>query len=446
MRGRSITTMAVLTAAVALTTSACLGSSSNTNNSGSGGNATGGTAAGSTVEIMYAYGGGQDKGFRASLDPWAKSQGITIKYNSSDQFDKLIQTRVQGGDLPNIAVFPQPGIIKGFVAKNAVQPLDDIVDIAKVKSTMVTGFLDAASVNGKVYGIPISANVKSLYWYDKANFAAAGLTVPKTQDELYALMDKVKAMGKTPLCYGMESGGATGWPATDWIEDYVLQTAGIEVYDQWVAGTVKFSDAKLAPAFDIYQKMLTDDKNVFGGAKAAAANAFGTALNPMFAATNPSCFTGKQGNFITGADFFGKAGVTAANIDTKVGVFQTPSVSGQSPVLGGGDLLAVMKSDAATKAVAKYLTEDSTFGGPWAKTGTMLSPHKDFDVSNYPSQTLKDIATILQKATVFRFDGSDSMPAKVGAGTFWTEMVKWQSGQEDRATALTNIDNSWPAS
>ena len=107
--------MAVLTAAVALTTSACLGSSSNnTNNSGSGGNATGGTAAGSTVEIMYAYGGDQDKGFRASLDPWAKSQGITIKYNSSDQFDKLIQTRVQGGDLPNIAVFPQPGIIKGF--------------------------------------------------------------------------------------------------------------------------------------------------------------------------------------------------------------------------------------------------------------------------------------------------------------------------------------------
>ncbi len=445
MRGRSITKAAVVAAAVALTTAGCLGSSSNTNtNTGSTG-ATG-SAAGGTVEIMYAFGGDQDKGFRASLDPWAKSNNITIKYNSSDQFDKLIQTRVQGGDVPNIAIFPQPGIIKGFAAKSQVQALDGIVDIAKVKASMVPGVADAATVDGKVYGLPVSANVKSLYWYDKANFAAAGLTVPTTQDELVALMDKVKAAGKTPLCYGMESGGATGWPATDWIEDYVLQTGGTEVYDQWVAGTVKFADAKLDPAFDIYAKLLMDDKNVFGGVKAAAANGFGTALNPMFAAQNPGCYTGKQGNFITGADFFGKAGVTSANIDTKVGVFQTPSVKGDKPVLGGGDLLAVMKNDAATTAVAKYLTEDATFGGEWAKTGTMLSPHKAFDVNNYPSQTLKDIATILQGATVFRFDGSDSMPAAVGAGTFWKELVKAQSGQEDLATARKNIDASWPAS
>ena len=105
-----------------------------------------------------------------------------------------------------------------------------------------------------------------------------------------------------------------------------------------------------------------------------------------------------------------------------------------------------MKNDANTAKVAKYLTEDATFGGVWAKTGTMLSPHKSFDASNYPNQTLKDIAKILASATVFRFDGSDSMPAKVGAGSFWNDMVKWQSGQQDRATTLKNIDASWPAS
>ncbi len=434
--------LAIGAGAVALLTSGCLGTSSS--NTGTPG--TGDAAAGGTVEIMYAYGGDQDKGFRESLKAWAEKNGITIKYNSSDQFDKLIQTRVQGGDLPNIAIFPQPGIIKGFVAKGAVKPLDDIVDIAKVKDSMVPGLLDAASVNGKVYGIPVSANVKSLYWYDKANFSAAGLTVPKTHDELVAMMDKVKATGKTPLCYGMESGGATGWPATDWIEDYVLQTGGTALYDDWVNGKVKFADAKLDPAFKVYQDLLMSDANVFGGAKAAAANPFGTALNPMFAAQNPGCFTGKQGNFITGKDFFGKAGVTADNIDTKVGVFQTPSVSGESPVLGGGDLLAVMKNDANTAKVAKYLTEDPTFGGAWAKTGTMLSPHKSFDATNYPNQTLKDIAKILSGASVFRFDGSDSMPAAVGSGTFWKEMVKAQSGQEDLGTARKNIDASWPAS
>jgi alpha-glucoside transport system substrate-binding protein len=445
MRRSTFLKAATGAAAVALLTSGCLGSTTS-NTAATSGAAVTGDGAGGTVEIMYAFGGDQDKGFRASLDPWAKSHNITIKYNSSDQFDKLIQTRVQGGDLPNIAIFPQPGIIKGFVAKGKVVDLGTVVDIAKVKDSMVPGFLDAAAVDGKVYGIPVSANVKSLYWYDKANFAAAGLTVPKTQAELEALIEKVKASGKTPLCYGMESGGATGWPATDWIEDYVLQTGGTAVYDDWVAGKVKFSDAAIAPAFDIYEKLLLADANVLGGAKAAAANAFGTALNPMFAASNPGCFIGKQGNFITGADFFGKAGVTSANIDTKVGVFQTPSVKGQTPVLGGGDLLAVMKNDAATKAVAKYLTEDATFGAEWAKTGTMMSPHKSFNAANYPNQTIKDIAKILSSASVFRFDGSDSMPAKVGAGSFWTDMVKWQSGQQDRATTLKNIDASWPAS
>jgi len=441
MRRSTFLRAATGAAAIALLTSGCLGSSGG-NTSATGGS----TAAGGTVEIMYAFGGDQDKGFRESLKAFAEKEGITIKYNSSDQFDKLIQTRVQGGDLPNIAIFPQPGIIKGFVAKGKVVDLGTVVDVAKVKASMVPGFLDAAAVDGKVYGIPVSANVKSLYWYDKANFAAAGLTVPKTQADLDALMDKVKASGKTPLCYGMESGGATGWPATDWIEDYVLQTGGTAVYDDWVAGKVKFSDAAVAPAFDIYEKLLLSDANVLGGAKGAAANAFGTALNPMFATANPGCFIGKQGNFITGADFFGKAGVTAANIDTKVGVFQTPSVKGESPVLGGGDLLAVMKNDANTAKIAKYLTEDATFGSAWAKTGTMLSPHKSFDASNYPNQTLKDIAKILASATVFRFDGSDSMPAKVGAGSFWNDMVKWQSGQQDRATTLKNIDASWPAS
>ncbi len=445
MRSNTFVKAATGVGAVALLTSGCLGSTSSSTSAGSAAAVTG-DGAGGTVEIMYAFGGDQDKGFRASLDPWAKSKNITIKYNSSDQFDKLIQTRVQGGDLPNIAIFPQPGIIKGFVPKGKVVDLGTVVDTAKVKASMVPGLLDAAAVDGKIYGIPVSANVKSLYWYDKANFAAAGLTVPKTHDELLALMDKVKAAGKTPLCYGMESGGATGWPGTDWIEDYVLQTGGTQVFDDWVAGKVKFSDAAVAPAFDIYEKMLMNDANVLGGAKGAAANAFGTALNPMFSAQNPGCFIGKQGNFITGADFFGKAGVTSANIDSKVGVFQTPSVKGQTPVLGGGDLLAVMKNDAATKAVAKYLTEESTFGAEWAKTGTMLSPHKAFDAANYPNQTLKDIAKILSSASVFRFDGSDSMPAKVGSGSFWTDMVKWQSGQQDRATTLKNIDASWPAS
>lgn len=439
MHGFRIIKAAAVVGTVALATTGCLSS-----NESSSDGSTAATAK-KTVEIMFGFGGDQTQGFKDSLDPWAKSQGITIKYTQSSSFDTLIQTRVAGGSPPDIAAFPQPGILKGMASKGKLQALDTVLDVAKLKESYLPGFLEAGTLDGKLYGVPVSMNVKSLYWYDKANFAKAGYAVPKTHDELLALIDKVKADGKAPLCVGLEDGAATGWPGTDWIEDYVLQVASPEDYDAWVAGKLKFSDPKIKAAFDLYNKLVLTEGNVYGGRKSITATAFRTALNPMFK-TPPSCYLGKQGNFITQKGFFPDD--VFANLDTRVGVFVTPPVkAGNQPVLGGGDMIAMFtKNDTNVTKVMKYLAEDPTFGGPSAKTGAFLSPHKDFDASNYPNQTLKDIAEIAAKATIFRFDGSDQMPGKVGAGSFWKGMVAWTSDQQDDATTLKNIDDSWPPS
>lgn len=439
MHGQRIIKAVAVAGTVVLATTACLSS-----NEASSDGKTAATAK-KTVEIMFGFGNDQTKGFKDSLDPWAKTNGITIKYTQSASFDTQIQTRVAGGDLPDIAAYPQPGILKGMATKGKLQALDTVLDVPKIKESYLPGFLEAGSVDGKLYGVPVGMNVKSLYWYDKANFEKAGYTVPKTHDELLALIDKIKTDGKAPLCVGLESGGATGWPGTDWIEDYVLQVASPEDYDAWVAGTLKFSDPKIKAAFDIYDKMVLTPGNTYGGRKSIVGAAFGTALNPLFKPA-PGCYMGKQGNFITQKGFFPSD--VFANLDTRVGVFVTPPVkAGSQPVLGGGDMIAMFtKNDTNVTKVMKYLAEDPTFGGPWAKTGGFLSPHKDFDPSNYPNQTLKDIAAIGAKATVFRFDGSDQMPGKVGSGSFWKGMVAWTADQQDLATTLKNIDDSWPSS
>ncbi|MEP7370300.1 MAG: ABC transporter substrate-binding protein [Dermatophilaceae bacterium] len=439
MHGHSIIKAVAIAGTVALATTACL--STNAKSADSGGAAT----AKKTVEIMFGFGNDQTQGFKDSLDPWAKSQGITIKYTQSAAFETQIATRVAGGDLPDIAAFPQPGILKGMASKNKLQDLDTVLDMTKLKASLLPGFLSAGTVNNKVYGVPIGMNVKSLYWYDKANFAKAGYTVPKTQADLLTLMAKIKADGKAPLCVGIESGSASGWPATDWIEDYVLQVASPADYDAWVAGTLKFSDPKIKAAFDIYNELVLTQGNVYGGRKSIASTAFGTALNPLFKPT-PGCYLGKQGNFITQKGFFPDD--VFKNLDSRVGVFVTPPVkAGSQPVLGGGDLAAMFTAnDANVTKVMKYISEDPTFGGPWAKTGGFLSPHKDFDSSKYPNKTLRDIAAIAAKATVFRFDGSDQMPGKVGSGSFWKGMVAWTADQQDEATTVKNIDSSWPSS
>ena len=79
------------------------------------------------------------------------------------------------------------------------------------------------------------------------------------------------------------------------------------------------------------------------------------------------------------------------------------------------------------------------------RVGGWLSPHATFDNSAYADETTRAIAQSAADADVFRFDGSDLMPAAVGSGSFWSEMVKWESGQSTQET-LDAIEASWPTS
>lgn len=440
MRGMALTKSVAIVGAVTVLTSGCLSSGSST----SAGDSSAGTAK-QEVSIMFGFGGDQTQGFKDSLDPWAKTNNIKIKYIQASSFDTQIRSSVAGNNAPDIALFPQPGLLKDMQKQGKLQPLNDVLDMKKLEASIVPGFLDAAAVDGKRYGVPVSMNIKSLVFYNKPAFTAAGYKAPKTIDELTALTDKIKASGTAPWCIGLEAGAATGWPGTDWIEELVLKQAGPDVYDQWVSGKVKFEDPRIKAAFASYAKIAQTKGNVFGGSKSIVAQAFGTAANPMF--TKPAgCFLHKQGNFVTQKGFLPES--VRAKIDTNVGVFPFPK--GQfDTVEGGGDLAALFtKGDANVTKVLKYLTEDPTFGAAWAGPSDrgFLSPHKDFDVSTYGSEITRSIAKGAYTATGIRFDGSDTMPAKVGAGSFWKGMVAFTAGQQDMATTLKKIDESWPTS
>ncbi len=305
------------------------------------------------------------------------------------------------------------------------------------------GVLDAGkAADGKYYGVPISMNVKSLVFYPKKAFEEKGYKAPTTLDELQALTDQIKGDGVTPWCVGIESGPATGWPATDWIEDMVLRTAGPETYDKWVNHEIPFNDPAIKEAAERFEQIALAEGNVLGGRQGVVSTAFTTAANPMFD-NPPKCFLHRQGNFITQAGFFPEKIV--ANIDEEVGVFYLPGeTADDKPVLGGGDLAAVFTGkDDDTKAVMEFMTGEEFPG--WSEKGGFMSPRKTYDLNKYESEITRQMAKIAYEANVFRFDGSDQMPGAVGAGSFWKGMVSWISGQDDLDTALTNIEESWPS-
>lgn len=382
-------------------------------------------------------------GFKKQIVAEAKKEGITVNIQKVDNINQLIMTKVQANDAPDIAMIPQPGVVGDLVKRNAAKPLD-FLDMNTLKSSMTPGTLEAGTFNGKLYGLLANMNVKSLVYYPKKAFDNAGYKAPTTIAELEALAAQIKKSGTPPWCFGIGSDAATGWPATDWVEELIAKQQGADVYNQWVKHTVKFDSPQVREATTWMDKNLLASGQVAGGRSSIASTAFGDADNPMWQA-KPGCYLLKQGNFIVSKDFM--PADVVANVDQNVGVFGFPPVTAgaANPVVGGGDLATLLSDNENAKKVMEIMAK-SDWGKDAAPTSSYISPHTDFDMSLYPSDLTRQTANVAYKSDAFLFDGSDQMPGAVGAGTFWKDMTAWISGQEDISTALKNIDASWPTS
>lgn len=440
---------AAVAASAALVLAACGGGSSDTASSAPAATEAAATEAapaeGGTVTIWTSVDQPVMDGLKAGLEPLAAAQNITVEWQKVDAIDQLIITKAQAGDLPDIAIVPQPGVVQKLVDLGVAKSLDTVLDVPTVGGTMIPGEIEAGIMSdGALYGLLTSMNVKGLVWYPKAAWEANGYAVPQSLDELKTLTESMAKAGQTPWCNGIESGGATGWAATDWMENLVMRQAGVEAYQKWVKGEIKFDSPEFRQAADYFQTLFFNDKNVNGGQKAIAATSFGDATKGLFTdPKNPDCMMYMQGSFITG--FFPEN--IQKDLDNQVGVFLLPGAkAGEAPPIEGGGDLSVLLSDNPAAAQVLNLFTDPSMGIPAAKASSYLSPYKTFDVANYPGAITQQIAKLAYGASYFLFDGSDAMPAEVGAGTFWTDMTAWISGEESLDDAIANIDASWPAS
>jgi alpha-glucoside transport system substrate-binding protein len=437
MRRRSTLTAGATLGAVAVLTAGCL-------SDGGGGGGGGSNNTSRSIEVMYAFASGskQESGFRAEVDAWAEENDVDIEYAQTGNFNQLINTRVQGNDAPDVALFPQPGIMRDLAAEGALADLSDVIPQEDLDA-LVQGALATGQVDGTQYAVPVSINVKSIVFYPKEAFEAE-YEAPETFDDLVALTDQIQDDGTTPWCFGIESEAATGWPATDWVENLMVINYGSDVYNQWVNHEIPFNDPQVAEVLQQMEDLLLAEGRTNGGRQSIASSQFLTSGNPLFD-DPPGCFMFRQGNFV--ADEGGFPEDVLANLDEEVGVFPMPGLTAEDkPVLGGGDLAGIFSQDnEAAQELVAFLASSEFGTSGYGETGGWISPNTEFDTSVYPTETLGSIAEIAYQSTDFVFDGSDQMPGEVGSGSFWRDMTAWISGQEDAKTALDNIESSWPA-
>ncbi len=406
-----------------------------------------GEYSGTVVTMTGPFTDQDEVNFNNSVAAFEEQTGIDIQYTGTKEFEAIITPTVEGGASPDIADFPQPGLLLNLVRGGYVIDVSTFLDAAWLEQNYLASWRDMASMPGPdgdiTAGIWARFNGKSLVWYPVQAFADAGYEVPTTWDEMIALSDQIVADGGTPWCVGIESGAATGWPATDWIEEVMLRTTSLENYDNWsfpadAASRLPFSSPEVTAAATTLGDLWFADNYVLGGREAIASTFFGDAPVPMF--DDPAgCYMHKQGNFIT--SFFPEGTVAGEDYS----FFYLPPIDEAygRPFLVAGDIYAMFNDRPEVRAVIDFFTRGESLRA-WLESGGALSPHNDTQLEWYGSDVERGIAELVSQATSVRFDGSDLMPGAVGAGSFWKGMTDWISGTVDLETALTEIDAAWP--
>jgi alpha-glucoside transport system substrate-binding protein len=438
------TTAAATTAAAAGTTAASTGPTDYTKVGAELANAFKGQYKGTKVTMFGPFTGDDMTKFNNSMKEFQTATGITVEYTGDKTFETTINVRVEGGNPPDIADFPQPGLLASIAKTGKVVDLNKVFTTGWLKQNYAQGYLDTATVDGPsgkiLGGVFQRVNVKGLVFYPKPAFDKAGYKIPTTWDEMIALSDQIVKDGDAPWCIGMESGSATGWPATDWLEQLMLRTTSLENYDKWTTGALPFTSPEVKAAMKYFDQIWLNPKYVYGGTKTIVSTAFGDAPKPMLQ-TPPKCWLVDQGNFITSFFETIKPGV-------KIGVdydfFEMPQINAQygHPLEFGGDIMTMFNDRPEVRALIQYF---STFDGVkgWAAVGGALAPQKDAQISVYQSEGDKKVAQVLANAKDVRFDGSDLMPGAVGSGSFWKAMTDYVSGSANLDQALQEAQAGW---
>ncbi|WP_223476686.1 ABC transporter substrate-binding protein [Oricola indica] len=374
-----------------------------------------------------------------------EATGADVRYTGSDSLEQQIMIDAEAGSAPNITAFPQPGLAAGLAGRGFLSPLgEDMANWVTENYAAGQSWVDLgtyADENGddKFYGFFFNVNVKSLVWYVPENFEDAGYEVPETMEDLKALTEQIVADGETPWCIGLGSGAATGWPATDWVEDLMLRTQTPDIYDQWVTNEIPFTDERVVAAIEEFGWFARNDDFVAGGTDTVASTDFRDSPKGLFDSP-PQCYLHRQASFIPA--YFPEGTVVGEDAD----FFYFPSYAEKdlgNPVLGAGTLLAVTSDSPGTRAFLEFLKTPIAHEIMMAQAG-FLTPHKGVNLDVYIDETQKGLGGILLGADTFRFDGSDLMPAAVGQGSFWTGMVDYVGGDSAEDVA-SEIQASWDA-
>ncbi|WP_431837435.1 ABC transporter substrate-binding protein [Cellulomonas sp. Y8] len=432
----------VATAALTLAVTACTGSSGPDPTTAPSGPSSGSSGPpdldGAVVSVLGLWSGPERDAFAAVTGAWEDATGANVAWTGSRDLAGDLAAAVAAGAPPDVAVLPNPGLLRDLVGAGALLPLDDLLDPSTVARDYPAAWTDLGTVDGALYALPVKATDRSTVWYSPAAFDAAGYAVPGNWDDLVAWADDAVADGRTPLSVVAPRGPGSGWALTDSVASLVLGGCGPATYDAWVAAEAPWTDACVRRSFDRFLTLVTAPGRVLGGVPAILTTGDAEGVLPVFA-DPPEAYVYPMASFA-------QAFVTEAYPDLAPGTgydwFPFPAVD---PALAGAatvgaDLVVALRDTPAARSFLAYLT-GADAQARWAGLGGYTSVNRGVPASAYPDAVARSVAEHLTRAEVVRYGAGDAMPAEVQSA--WSaamlRLVQDPGALDGVLTSLTDV-------
>ena len=388
------------------------------------------------VNVLGVWGGDELASFQAAVAPWEAETGYAMGFSGTRDLNAVLTSRLEAGNPPDIAILPNPGLMHALASEGRLIPLDSVLDADMMAAEYSQGWVDLGTVDGQLYAIFFKAANKGTIWYSPKVFAENGWSVPTTWEEMIALSDQMKAAGLAPWSVGVESGGASGWPGTDWIGEILLHESGPEAYDQWVAHEIAWTDQAVKSAFEKFGQIALTEGYVPGGAQAVLATNFIDGSHLPFQ-TPPQAGMYYLGSFTQGfiSEQFPDQ---VAGEDYSFFPFPTINPAYAGAVTGGADVIVMLRDTPAARSLMQHLAGAQS-QQIWVERGGFTAVNSQVSLDAYPDVLAAQAAAQLTTASIYRFDADDSMPAEVQAA-FWKGVLDYLQNPDNLDAILAQIE------
>jgi glucose/mannose transport system substrate-binding protein len=163
-------------------------------------------AAGTKAEVIHWWtSGGESAAIKELANAYNAAGGewVDSAVAGGEQARSTAINRMVGNNAPTAAQFNTSKQFFDLIEGDMLNNVDDVAVKGNWDTVLPTPIINTIKYKGHYFAVPVNIHNPAWIWYSKAAFAKAGVTSePKTMDELFAALDKVKAAGLVPLALG----------------------------------------------------------------------------------------------------------------------------------------------------------------------------------------------------------------------------------------------------